>query len=962
MVRPRSSTIPAAVKAGLLSVYLIMKGPIMNAGSNVKVVDVHAGRRTDGGPAATAAPPLSWVVETDCRDWMQAAVDVEKDGVVRHLEGDASVFVDWPFAPLAPRERCSIRVRVTGEDGTTSEWSAPITVFAGHLPDGDWTAQFVGLRAPTIEAQPVLLRRDFTVDDSVRSAVLYATARGVYQAEINGHAVDDAEMKPGWTAYQFRLLYDVTDVTSLLHQGPNTVGVDLAGGWYTERYGFGGNAGAFYGEQPAFAGQLVIEYESGRIQVVASDQTWFATSAGPRRASGIYQGEVFDARRTIPGWSSPAAPGSWELVAVREGAAAPSPRATEPVRVTQELAVESAFQTPAGKTVVDFGQNVVGRLRVRLSGAPGTTVTLRHAEVLENGELGIRPLRRAAATDTYTLRGDGAEVWEPRFTFHGFRYAQIDGWPGTFDPSAVTAVVVHSDMRRTGWFESSHDLLNRLHENVVWGMRGNFLSVPTDCPQRDERLGWTGDIQVFAPTAGYLFDCDAFLASWLEDLRADQAALGGVVPFVVPNVLPGPAIAAAAWGDAATVVPTVLLERFNDLDVVRQQYASMKTWADTIEQLAGSDLLWEGHFQFGDWLDPDSPPEDPARAKADQGIVATAYLYRSTRLVAAAARKLDERSDADTYEERAERIRAAFNTAYVTPLGRMLSDAPTAYALALRFGLVPEHLRQGMGDRLAFLVRAAGYHVGTGFVGTPLILDALADTGHVAVAGRLLQQSENPSWLYAVTMGATTIWERWDSMLEDGTINPGEMTSFNHYAFGAVADWMHRSLGGLAPAAPGYKRMIIAPNPVDGVDWVRTSHLTPYGEAKAGWTRHDGSFDLDVTIPANVTADVHMPDGVRHQVGSGTYRFTASVATGATPRRAVSLDSSLVDIIDDKDAYERLIVAISRSDPAGTGWLRRRTKWVPERTLRSALLMAPAAAVAEVEAELEELTRVRNGA
>jgi alpha-L-rhamnosidase len=933
----------------------------MSGGGNTKVVDVRAGRRTDGGPVATAAPPLSWVVETAQRRWVQAGADIEKDGVVVHLAGDGSVLVDWPFEPLVPRERCSIRVRVTGEDGTTSNWSAPVTVFAGQLSDGDWTAQFVGLRSPEVDAQPVLLRRDFVIDEPVRSALLYATAHGVYQTEINGVPVDDVEMKPGWTAYQFRLLYDVSDVTSLLRPGPNTVGVDLAGGWYTEKYGFAGNANAFYGAQPAFAGQLVIEYESGRIQVVVSDQLWTATSAGPRRASGVYEGETFDARRAISGWSSPTAPGTWEPVAVHAESATPSPRAAEPVRVTQELAAVSSFQTPSGRTVVDFGQNIVGRLRIRVSGPAGTTVTLRHAEVLEDGELGTRPLRRAAATDTYTLRGDGVEVWEPRFTFHGFRYAQIEGWPGPFDPSAVTAVVLHSDMRRTGWFESSHDLLNRLHDNVVWGMRGNFLSLPTDCPQRDERLGWTGDIQVFTPTAGYLYDCDAFLTSWLEDLRAEQVALNGIVPFVVPNVLSGPATAAAAWGDAATVVPLVLHERFNDLAVVRQQYTSMKMWADTIEQLAGPDRLWEDHFQFGDWLDPDSPPDDPARAKVDPGIVATAYLYRSVRFVAVAARLLDEKSDADAYDERAERIRTAFTAAYVTPAGRIVSDAPTAYALALRFDLVPEHLRQVMGDRLAFLVRAAGYHMSTGFVGTPLILDALTDTGHLAVAGRLLQQTENPSWLYAVTMGATTIWERWDSMLEDGSINPGEMTSFNHYAFGAVADWMHRSLAGLAPAAPGYKRMTIAPTPVLGVDWVRTSHRTPYGDAKVEWARREATFELDITVPPNTTADVHLPDGVHHKVGSGTYRFAARVGAEGTTRNAVGLDDSLADIVDDNEAYLRLFAAITRVDPDSAGWLRRRTRWVPERTLRSALLMMPPATVAEVDAELTDLSRARSG-
>jgi len=921
--------------------------------AEVVVVGLRAGRRRDGGAVATATPPLSWMTETDRPDWMQAAAEVEKDGIVHRVEGDASLLVAWPYDPLAPREECRVRVRVEGEDGSRSDWSGPLVILAGHLLDGEWRARMIGLAEPSEVAQPVLLRRDFVVDAPVRRAVLYSTANGVYDARLNDRAVDDAEMKPGWTAYQHRLLYDVVDVTTSLRDGTNTLAVELAGGWYTEEYGFGGHARRFYGDQPAFAGQLAIEYESGRTKLLATDETWFATADGPRTRSGIYQGESVDARREAP--SDLAA---WSRVVVREGLTVPQPRSSEPVRAIEERAVESVIETPTGKTVVDFGQNLVGRLRIRVSGAAGTVVTLRHAEVLEDGELGTRPLRLAAATDTYTLRGGEEETWEPRFTFHGFRYAQIDGWPGVFDPAAVTAVVMHSDLTRTGWLETSHPLLNRLHENVLWGTRGNFFSIPTDCPQRDERLGWTGDIQVFAPTASFLFDCDAFLASWLEDLAADQRAAGGIVPFVVPNVLPWRPTAAAAWGDAATVVPVVLWERFGDTDAVRAQYPSMKAWVDTIGQLAGPDLLWEGRFQFGDWLDPDAPPDDPARAKVDPGIVATAYLYRSTRLVTDAARVLDESCDAEEYAGRAERIRGAFRSAYITPTGRLLSDAPTAYALALQFDLAPPQLRQAMGDRLALLVRSAGYRMSTGFVGTPLIQDALVATGHLVTAGRLLRQTENPSWLYAVTMGATTIWERWDSMLEDGSINPGWMTSFNHYAFGAVADWMHRSLGGIAPAAPGYHRSTIAPRPIDGVEWATASHTTPYGRVSVHWSLHHGSFELDVTVPPNTSADVRLPDGIRHEVRAGRHRFTAEIAAAGGAPAAATLDSTLAEIIDDEGAYDVVRDALSRVDP-DEEWMGRRTHWVPERSLRDELLMSPGVVVDEIGSALMALGRER---
>ncbi|WP_035699896.1 family 78 glycoside hydrolase catalytic domain, partial [Glycomyces tenuis] len=594
---------------------------------------VHALRaeyRTDSPFVGAPRPRLSWKTETSAPDWIQTGAEVEwsRPGAtaVARVEGRDSVLVPWPFEPLRPRERGSVRVRVSGSDGADSAWSEPLEIRAGFLGDGEWTARFVTVPEPPDTGRPALLRREFDVRPGLRAATLYATARGVYQVELNGVAVDDERLKPGWTAYRHRLVHETTDVTALLRPGPAALGAALAGGWYTERYGFHGHARPFYGEHPSFAAQLVLEYEDGTSETVATgDGPWRATADGPLTASGIYAGESYDARRALPGWSSPGFDDTGWLDARPDRARATPPvaRTAPPVRATEELAVEEVITTPSGRTVVDFGQNLVGRLRIRVSGREGDTVVLRHAEVLEHGELGTRPLRHAKATDSYTLAGTGTETWEPAFTFHGFRYAEIQGWPGRFDPKDVTAVVVHSDMDRTGWFDSSHESINRLHANVVWGMRGNFLSIPTDCPQRDERLGWTGDIQAFAPTAAYLFDCDGFLASWLEDLALEQTP-DGAVPFVVPDVLDSTRTPAAAWGDAATVVPSVLHERFADRAVLERQYPSMRAWVDHIAAIAGPRRLWEGHFQFGDWLDPDAPPDEPGKAKTDPDIVASA--------------------------------------------------------------------------------------------------------------------------------------------------------------------------------------------------------------------------------------------------------------------------------------------------------------------------------------------------
>ncbi|MEI3846756.1 MULTISPECIES: alpha-L-rhamnosidase [unclassified Microbacterium] len=894
---------------------------------------------------ASPAPEIGWRTDTDAPGWLQASADVEitrgAEASQHRIEGRMSTRVAWPFAPLAPREEATLRVRVTGEDGVTGPWSAPRRVFAGFLGEGEWQATAIGLASPSQTAQPVCLRAEFDVTGPVARATLYATAVGVYQVAIDGTDVDDQVMKPGWTPYQHRTIHETTDVTALLAEGRNAIGVRLAGAWATERYGFRENARPLYAEQPRFAGQLLIEYADGSSEWVTTDASWQA-STGPITASGLYAGEDHDARRALvdadgrgfaqPGYDASA----WSPAAELEAIRTPEARVSPFVRRLDELTVQEVITTPSGRTVLDFGQNLVGRLRIRVEGPAGTEITLRHAEVLEHGELGTRPLRAAAATDHYTLAGSGVEEWEPEFTFHGFRYAEVDGWPGDFDPSAVTAVVIHSDMERTGWFEASHPLVNQLHENIVWGLRGNFLYLPTDCPQRDERLGWTGDIQVFAPTASFLYDVRGFLDSWLRDLALEQ--VDGVVPFVVPNAL-GAARPAAAWGDAATIVPWVLHERYADVATVERQYSSMKGWADVLIELAGPRRLWEGMFQFGDWLDPDAPPHLPANAKTDADIVASAYLFRSADAVARAAALLGRDEEARDYARVAEEVRAAFLAEYVTPAGRMMSDAQTAYAMAIVFEIAPPEQHAQLGERLAELTRLSGYRIGTGFVGTPIIQDALTRTGHLETARRLLVQTENPSWLYPVTMGATTIWERWDSMLPDGSINPGEMTSFNHYALGAIGDWLHRVVAGLAPDAPGYARIRIEPQPLAEFDHAWAEHLTPYGTARAGWTRGDGVLRVEAVVPPNTTAVVVLPDGRRLEVGAGTHEWEMTDAAPAAPASRIGLDSTLAAVIDDLEAYEAVGRVLEAVDPEKAHAFRTHTRWSSRRELGEALFM-----------------------
>ena len=867
-----------------------------------------------------ASPRLSWIITTADGDWQQATYEVEAhrpDGRLQARTGPVSsgesVLVPWPFAPLASREQLSIRVRVRGTDGRASAWSEPALVEAGLLDPADWTAQFItpDWDEDTSHPQPCpLLRREFTVRQGVRRARLYVTSLGVYEAQINGERVGDHVLAPGWTSYDHRLRYQTFDVTALLTDGRNAIGAILGDGWYRGRLGVRGGRRNIYGDRLALLAQLEIEYEDGTGERIVSDESWRAAT-GPILASDLYDGETYDARLEREGWSAaPYDDSDWAGVrpVARDLATLVAPSGP-PVRRIEMLAPVAITTSPSGRTIIDFGQNLVGWVRLNLSHVQthvqtsevstrrsrttsevSQTITLRHAEVLEGGELCTRPLRYAAATDRYTLRPNGPQTWEPRFTFHGFRYVEIDGWPGELSPEAIRAVVCHSDLERTGWFECSDPLINQLHENVVWSMRGNFLDVPTDCPQRDERLGWTGDLQIFAPTTCFLYDVAGFLQSWLADLSAEQTAAGGVVPIVVPNVLPEPVWPAAAWGDAAAIVPWVLYERCGDGvaggdgSILARQFASMAAWVDTIAGLAGEGRLWDEGKQFGDWLDPKAPPDNPRDARTAPEIVATAYFARSAELVARVAQVLGRDADAARYAALAAEVRAAFAREYVTPAGRVVSDAATAYALALEFALLPDaEQRQRAGRRLAKLVAAEGDRIGTGFVGTPLICDALCSVGEVAAAYRLLLQTECPSWLYPVTMGATTIWERWDSMLPDGSVNPGQMTSFNHYALGAVADWLHRTVAGLVPAAPGYRRITIRPTPgpagpggARALTWARASHRTPYGLASCSWRIADGSITVEIEVPPNTSAEVHLPGqgGDPILVGSGRHSWS----------------------------------------------------------------------------------------
>jgi len=728
--------------------------------------------------------------------------------------------------------------------------------------------------------RPIRFRRSFTCDDVVH-ATLRITACGIYRAFLDGERIGDEILAPGWTSYHHRHLVQEFDLTARLGAGDHVLGIEVAEGWWRGRLGWGDGAVDNYGTDIGPIAELELVATDGTVTSVVTDGSWRWAPSATLSAS-LYDGEHHDLRLDEP-WPEPSFDDTgWAAVTIGDFDPAPLMIAdVPPVRVIESLHPVDSWTAPSGRTIVDFGQNMSGVLRVDVPPVAGQAITFRHAEVLEDDELGMRPLRNAAATDVIVTDGRAGRTWTPSFTMHGFRYVDVDGWPGEFDPASLSVDVCHTDMAEMGAFDCSDGMLKRLHENVRWSAKGNFVSVPTDCPQRDERLGWTGDLQVFAPTASFLFDCRSMLRSWLADLAADQSD-DGRVPIVVPALRNVTAdIPFAGWSDAAVIVPWVLYERFGDVDVLEKQYESMVAWVDAVRDMSAPDGLWR-MGQLGDWLDPSTSPDNPFAGRTDGTLVGCAYQVHVLNLMTEIARILGRGDDEAAFGERAAQVRDAFRAEYVTPNGRVMSDSPAAYSMAICFGLLDGAEVDVAGARLRELVSADRWCIGTGFLGTPLVCDALVAAGGIDDAFKLLTQTECPSWLYPVTMGATTVWERWDSMLPDGSINPGEMTSFNHYAFGAVADFLHRRVAGLAPAEPGYRVMEVRPLVGGGLTSASARHRSAHGEMSTAWTRVGERFTLTVVVPDGCEAVVGLPDGSDdRRVGPGEHEFTCSVRAAA---------------------------------------------------------------------------------
>ncbi|MDF2836064.1 MAG: alpha-L-rhamnosidase, partial [Paenibacillus sp.] len=813
----------------------------------------------------TDNPRLSWQIRSGSRSWLQAAYQLQVSYTPKwesllwdsgKVLSSQSVHVETDDLRLASRQRYYYRVRAWSEQGEVTDWSETAYWEMGLLGANEWSADWISapsaLIPPESEVCP-LLRRAFRVDKKVAEARIYATGLGLYELYVNGGRAGDCYLTPGWTSYDHHLQYQTYDVTDLIKPGSNAIGAMLGDGWYKGSL-TGGHKKNVYGDRTALLMQLHIRFEDDEETVVATDASWKAFES-PIRMSGIYDGETYDARLELPGWCDGRFDdGNWHGVDIlTRDKHILRAQMNEPIRKTETLSPIQLLSTPSGERVLDMGQNMVGWVRFTVSGIAGQQVTLQHAEVLDvEGNFYTDNLRNAKQTIRYTLKGGGAETFEPHFTFQGFRFVKLIGFDETIRRDDFIGVVLHSDMEQTGDFRCSNPLVNQLQHNILWGQKGNFLDVPTDCPQRDERLGWTGDAQMFIRTSAHLMNVAPFFSKWLRDLASEQREDGGV-PFVIPHVLKETSHSSASWGDAAVICPWVLYQCYGDKRILERQYGSMKAWIEYIRRQGDNEYLWNTGFHFGDWLGLDSKPDSYVGA-TDRELIATAFYAYSVSLVAKTARVIGKVEDAAVYEQLHGRVRDAFREEFVTPSGRLAVPTQTAHVLALMFDLVEDTAKERAVRKLETLLQETDFHLTTGFVGTPYLNLVLSRNGLSELAYKLLLQTDYPSWLYQVTKGATTVWEHWDGIKQDGSFWSLHMNSFNHYAYGAIGEWLYRDVAGIDvdEHAPGYKHIQIRPQPNEALTWAEAEYESMYGRIRVKWERTgEGGMEMTIAVPPN---------------------------------------------------------------------------------------------------------------
>ncbi len=858
----------------------------------------------------TATPRLSWRVEAaqdNVRGARQSAFQILAASSEEALAADTGDLWDsgkvpseesmhhaWSGQALASRARVCWKVRVWDAQDRPSDWSAPAYFSVGLLQKTDWGAEWIGMPElsdtpdakrfdPPIPPSP-MLRRGFSVGGPIKRATLYITARGLYECRINGERVSERQLAPEWTDYLQRIQYQTHDVTAMLHPGDNAVGAMLSDGWYMGRLGptcwnKEYPRRCVYGEERRLLARLEIELADGSVQTIVSDGDWKGESDGPVRNADLFMGEAYDARKEQPGWDTPGFDDSaWKpVLADPMDEVALVAQHNEPIRALAEIPARTVTEPKPGMYIFDLGQNFAGWVRMRVSGHAGREIVLRHGEMLNpDGTLYTENLRAAAQTDRFVPKGDGEEVFEPRFTYHGFRYVEVTGLQARPQPAMLTGRQVASAAPETGSFSCSNPMLNQLMHNTMWTLRANMHSVPTDCPQRDERMGWMGDAQVFAQSAIYLLDMGAFFTKWIQDIR-DAQAQDGSYPDIAPHPY-GPDERfknAPGWADAGIIVPWRLYQNYGDTEILRNHIESARRFIDGIVR-DNPDLIWRNNTgnHYGDWLNGDSiKGEDyPKKGGAvDHDIYATAFFAHSTDLVSRMCEVLGMTAEAARYRELAGKITEGWRAKYVKPDGRIEGDTQAGYALALDFGLLPEAQRAQAASHMVEGVRRYDNRISTGFQSTYRMMMELSKGGHHDVACLLAESTRFPSWGYTIEQGGTTIWERWDGYVEGrGFQDPG-MNSFAHYAIGAVTEWVYRTLAGINPddSGPGFKNMVLRPRPGGTLTWAKAAYQSIRGEIRSEWELAGNEFRWSVRVPANCTAELYVPAADAASVSEG---------------------------------------------------------------------------------------------
>ncbi len=782
---------------------------------------------------------------------------------------DQSVWIKYEGKPLISRQKVYWQVMFIDQDGNPSVWSEKANFELGLLSNEDWNAKWISLateeKRDTTEKghsiiRPQYLRKEFVLAGGIEQARLYITSQGVFEAQLNGKKVGQDVMTPGWTPYQKRIETLTYDVTNYLFKGDNAIGVILGEGWFSGRIGY--NRKHWITKPvPKLICQLEIVYKNGKKESIYSDTDWLGTRNGPIRFSGIYDGEIYDANMEISGWNLRGfSADSWSTV---ETSALDSetklvPKRHSAVREKMRLPARSISEPEAGRIVFDLGQNMVGVPEINIPVKKDQKVTIRFAEMLEkDGKLYTANYRTAISTDFYLPGADGEINWHPKFTFHGFRYVELSGFDESVQPdkSWVTGIVQYSDFEKSGYFNSSHEKLNKLQENINWGLRGNFFDIPTDCPQRDERLGWTGDAQVFAPTS--IFNCDvySFWASWLQSVREEQGD-DGSIPFVVPNIL-GDSFS-SGWADEATVIPWEIYFRTGDKGVLEENYEMMKGLVAYYKSKAKNHIA--NVNSFGDWLQPFAK-NNRTGGDTPNDIIGTAYYARSIDLTMKAARVLGYSKDEEALKALRDSVRYAFEKEFFKSDGRLTTknETQTGYLMALGFDLVSEQMAGKILPHLLKKIEESDNHLRTGFLGTPLLAPVLDKYAHTDLMYTILFKETYPSWFYSINQGSTTMWERWNSYSHDNGFGDAGMNSFNHYAYGAIGQWMYERIAGISPLQAGYKRILIAPVPGEQLEFAESELNTVYGKIASGWKKVGEGLELSVTIPPNTSAQIIIP-------------------------------------------------------------------------------------------------------